>query len=293
MKKLQYMLFLLPMFISAACTKSDDGPAPIRITFTTDVQTRAAGASVMTNFKNGDAIQIFRSSSTSITDNDLTTYKATYNNSTWSVSPAATIRGKEKFYFYATYPASGNTSNVVDPTAIPVNVNSQIDYLYSGSSVMASQTETTVAFKMHHAMMVVAFNIQSYTGGKLTAIKIGNDKFPLQGEMRITNGAISPTAYGTYTKSFNLPLTTTGWTSDHPSIFAIPHQIGAEGLPVELTVDGRTYPITIPSMQLVRAYKYVFYVRITEQGGAMLQTEKTETINLMDMTQALPDVSYK
>ncbi len=292
MKKLQNILFLLLILLMAACSKSDEGPTPVQITFTTDIQTRATGVSVMSNFKNGDAMYIFRNASNSIVEDDRsTTYRATYNSSKWTVSPIASIRGKEKFYFFATYPASGTTSNGVDPLAVPVNIAAQTDYLYSGPGVLATGSEPTVAFKMHHAMAVIAFNIQSYVGGKLTAIKIGNDKFPSKGELRVTNGRITPTAYGAYSKNFNLSLTSTGWTSNHPAIFAIPHQIGAEGLPVELTIDDQVYTVNIPAMQLLQAYKYVIYIVRTAQG-VTLQADKTEAIHLMDPTQAIAHISY-
>ena len=290
MKKLHNILFLLFMLLMAACSKEDEGPAPTRITFTTDIQTRATGVSVMSNFKDGDAMHIFRSSSNSDANDRLVTYRATYNNSTWAVSPIATIRGKEKFYFFATYPASKSTS-AIDPLAIPIDVTAQTDYLYSGSGVMATESQPTVAFQMHHAMAVIAFNIQSYVGGKLTAIKIGNDKFPSKGELRVTNGRTTPTAYGAYTKNFDLSLTSTGWTSNHPAIFAIPHQIGVEGLPVELTIDGQVYTVNIPAMQLLQAYKYVIYIVRTAQG-VTLQADKTEAIHLMDTTQEIADISY-
>lgn len=292
MKKLQDTLFLLLIVFMAACSKTNEGPAPVQITFTTEIQTRATGVSVLSNFQNGDAMHIFRSTSNSIAEDDqLTTYRATYNNSKWAVSPIATIRGKEKYYFFATYPASGASSNGVDPLAVPVNVAAQTDYLYSGSGVLVTESEPTVAFKMHHAMAVIAFNIQSYIGGKLTAIKIGNDKFPSKGELRVTNGRITPTAYGAYTKNFDLSLTSTGWTSNHPAIFAIPHQIGSEGLPVELTIDDQVYTVNIPAMQLLQAYKYVIYIVRTAQG-VTLQADKTEAIYLMDTTQAIDDISY-
>lgn len=290
MKKLQNILFPLFMLLIAACSKEDEGPAPTKITFTTEIQTRATAASVMTNFKNGDAMSIFRSTSNSAANDQLTTYSATYNNSTWAVSPIATISGKEKSYFFATYPAPKNTS-AIDPLAIPIDVASQIDYLYSGEGVMATESQPAVAFQMHHAMALVAFNIQSYAGGKLTAIKIGNDKFPNKGEMQITNGRITPTSYGAYTQSFDLPLTTTGGTSNHPAIFAIPHQIETEGLPVELTIDDKVYTVNIPTMQLLRAYKYVLYIVHTAHG-VTLQADKIEAINLMDTPKEMDDISY-
>ena len=292
MKKLQYMLLMLPALLSVACSSSgDEGPAPTTITFTTEVQTRAAVLPVKSDFKSGDGMSIFRSTTNSIEANDIVTYAASYSGSSWQVSPVATVVGEEKPYFFAVYPQVDKSADAVDPSAVPVNVATQVDYLYSGQGVSASESNPTVNFTMHHAMAVIAFNIQSYVGGKLTAIKVGNDRFPTAGVLRVTRGSITPTAYGVYEKSFNEPLTTTGWTKDHPSMFVIPHTIGADGMPVELTIDNRTFTFTIPSMRLTLANKYIYYVTVTEQGAALLE-DKTETIDLMGETEPLPDVPY-
>ncbi len=292
MKKLQYMLLVLPVLLTVACSSSgDEGPAPTAITFTTEVQTRAAGGSVMTDFKSGDGMLIFRSGSNSIESGNLTTYAASYSGSSWQVSPVATVSGEEKPYFFAVYPRVDASGDAVNPAAVPVRVADQVDVLYSGQGEPATESNPTVAFKMHHAMAIIAFNIQSYVVGTLKRIKVGNDRFPAAGTLRVTRGNITTTEYGAFEKSFNQPLTTTGWTKDHPAMFVIPHTIGAEGMPVELTIDDRTYTFTIPSMRLTLANKYIYYVMVTPQGTSLLE-DKTETIDLMGETQPLPEVSY-
>ncbi|MDO4758865.1 MAG: fimbrillin family protein [Rikenellaceae bacterium] len=289
MKKLQYLLLALPTLLLAACGGSDDGGASAQteVIFTTEVQTRAASTGVIANFASGDRMSIYRTKTTAITEIEAT-YDASYNGTTWRTTPGATIGPEEIAYYFATYPAVAANS---DATAIPVNVAGQTDYLYSGSAQKATFEQPNVTLKMRHAMAIIAFNIQSYKGGRLTSIKAKSDNFPTEGTLRITTGKITPTAYGEYSKNCDYALSPTGWTTDHPSFFTIPYTIGTNGLTIELTIDSQIYTVTLPEMRLTPANKYIFYLTLTEQG-ITLQAEKTETVNLMDDTNPITAEPY-
>lgn len=288
MKKLQYMLLALPLLLAACGGSGDGGSSDTFVTFTTEVQTRATAAGVISDFTSGDKMMIYGATSNSVAADDLKAYTASYNGSNWQTNPAVTIQPEAKQYYFAAYPAD---SEATDPSAYPIDVTKQIDYLYSGTGQRATFESPEVKFEMHHAMAVIAFNIQSYKGGKLTQIKIGNDEFPLTGEMRVASGKITTLTNGVLTQSVNASLTTKGWTTNHPSIFVIPYTIGAEGLPVELTIDGKSYTVTLPAMRLNLAYKYVFSLLFTEQG-LVLEADKTETINLLDATEGFTEEPY-
>ena len=292
MKKLIYILPLLAGWLSVACSSSGGADSATPVTFTTEIQTRAVAGGVMSEFASGDAMTIFRTPTSSIQNTTVTVYEARYGGTNWSVAPAATLGGGEEAYFMATYPAVSATGGAApSPESIPVKVADQVDVLYSGSGIKATEAQPSVAFKMHHAMAMMAFNIQSYVGGKLTQIKIGNDKFPVEGELRVTRGSITATSYGAYTKQFNATLMPQGWTTDHPSIFVIPFVVPAEGLPVELTIDGKAYALTIPGMRITLSNKYVFYFTHTE-AGLIFEEDKTETVELMAETAPIVSDPY-
>lgn len=289
MKKLHYILMALPTLLLAACGGSDDGGASVQteVVFTTTIQTRAASSGVLANFASGDKMHIFAGESSSI-DQTMTSHEASYNGTTWRTTPTATIQPGQSRYYFAAYPYEATNT---DPSAIAVSVEKQVDYLYSGNSSKVTEEDPNVLFNMHHAMAIIAFNIQSYKGGRLTAIKVGNEKFPTEGTMRLTTGKITPTAYGEYTKNCDYTLSASGWTTDHPALFIIPFTIGSTGLPVELTIDSQVYSITLPDMRFTLANKYIFYLLHTEQG-LTLQADKTETINLMDDTESMTAEPY-
>lgn len=289
MKTLQYIFLVLPSLLIAACSNSDEGGASAQteVVFMTEVMTRAASSDVLTDFASGDKMHIFASETNSLSD-AATSHEAGFNGTTWRTTPTVTIPPGQTRYYFAGYPYDAvNTS----PTDLKVSVAKQVDYLYSGSGSKATEENPNVAFKMHHAMAMIAFNIQSYKGGRLTSIKVGNDTFPTEGTLRVTTGKITPTNYGEYTKNCDYILSSTGWTTDHPAIFVIPFAIGAAGMPVELTIDSEVYSIVLPEMRLTLANKYIFYLLHTEQS-VMLQADKTETINLMDDTAAITSEPY-
>ena len=288
MKKLQYMLMALPVLLMAACSDSDEGAgAQTEVVFTTEVMTRAASSGVLADFASGDKMHIFASESNSISEM-ATSHEADFNGTAWRTTPTVTIpRGQTRYYF-ASYPYDATNTS---PTELNVSVAKQVDYLYSGSGSKATEENPNVAFKMHHAMAMIAFNIQSYKGGRLTSIKVGNDTFPTEGTLRVTTGKITPTNYGEYTKNCDYTLLNTGWTTNHPALFVIPCTIGAAGLPVELTIDSQVYSIVLPEMRLTLANKYIFYLLHTEQGLTLL-ADKTETINMLEDTPALTAEPY-
>lgn len=286
---MKYLAASLVMLGAAACSSGEGGggEALPQVTFTTEIMSRAALTDVKSAFANGDRMSVYRTKNNSISGETPTVHSASFNNGTWTPTPAIELKKEEKVYLFAIYPFDANGT---DPTAFPVTVASQVDYMYSGTGVAASYAAPTAVLRMRHAMAILAFNIRSYAGGALTAIAVNDPTFPIEGTLRVT-GSLTPTKKGAYTKTMNVATSEAGWTTDHPGMFIIPHQSNSAGLEVKLTIGGKEYPVTLPSTNFTAGKKYVASLLLTEQGLA-LESNELQIISLDEPTPEVAAPSY-
>lgn len=269
----------------AACSSGDGGggEALPQVTFTTEILSRAALTDVKSTFANGDRMSVYRTKNNAISGETPTVHSASCNNGSWTPTPAIELKKEEKFYIFAIYPFDANAS---DPTAYPISVAAQADYMYSSTGVAASYEAPAIVLRMRHAMAILAFNIRSYVGGALTAIAVNDPAFPTEGTLRVT-GSTTPTKFGAYTKTMNVATSEAGWTTDHPGMFIIPHQSASAGLTVKLTIGGKEYPVTLPAANFTAGKKYVASLMLTEQGLTM----ESNTLQIISLDEPTPEVA--
>lgn len=268
-KYMKYVLGALALVAFTACSNSEGGSKFSEVTFTTTIETRAVAPNVLSDFTSGDRMNIYQTEKAQISLDVTTAHQGTFSSGVWKGSPAITLEGGESAFFFAAYPYVNGADN---PLEIPVKVADQVDVLYSGAGVEVSDSSPTGRFAMQHAMAILAFNIQSYIGGKLQSIEFDSEQFPLEGTMRITSGRITPTVYGAYTHTCSKDLNPNGWTTDHPGVFVIPYTPSSTGLPVHLIIDGKSYHIDIPKTTYSMAKKYVYTLVYTDAGLTLKST---------------------
>ena len=285
-----WMKYTIGAFALVALTAcgSEGGSKFSEVTFTTEVATRAVAPNVVSEFASGDRMNIYKTEKAQISLDVTTAHQAVYGGGDWKGSPAITLNGGETAYFFAAYPYQSGADN---PLEIPVDVTDQVDVLYSGAGVSVSESSPSGLLTMHHAMSIIAFNIQSYIGGKLQSIEFDSEHFPLAGTMRITSGRITATEMGPYTYTCAKALTPTGWTTDHPGVFAIPYSVGSAGLPLHFTIDGKRFDIDLPKTTFAMAKKYI-YTLIYTDAGLLLKDEKPVTIDLNAGSEAPAEEPY-
>lgn len=206
--------------------------------------------------------------------------KATFNSNIWTLTPEVSLSSTPASV-YAYFP---HDPAVTDGTAVPVEIASQTDYLYSGTAVSASANNAKIALNMKHAFCVFAFNVKSngYIGdGKLTSIgmqnKAGATLFASKGTMDISTGVITKSSYDKYTIASDKQITSSGWTKDHPYAMVMPFQT-ASSSQVEFlfTVDGKTYTVDAPAnMNYTAGEQYLFNLTINSSSMELDATNIT------------------
>lgn len=221
-------------------------------------------------WENGNAMGLFVKSSGLAGDDYgevVGQVKATYNSNAWTLAPEVSLTGTPANVF-AYYPHS---TTVTDGTKVPVEVASQTDYLYSGTAVSASSSNSRISLSMKHALCVFIFNVKKngYIGdAQLTSVKIQNKGGYLliasKGTMDISTGSITTSAYDPYTISVNKTIVDDGWTSERPLAMLMPFQTAsASGAEFVFTVDGKEYTVDVPAnMNYAAGQQYVFNLTI-------------------------------
>ena len=198
--------------------------------------------------------------------------KATYNNSKWTLAPEVSL-STTPAYVFAYYPHS---NAVNDGVAVPVEVASQTDYLYSGSGVSASAERAQVALNMKHALCVMSFNVKKngYIGGegRLTSVVIRNKSnertFATAGTLNISTGVITKTVYDQYEIQTSKVIEQSGWTKDFPLSMVIPFQTASTSkVEFVFTIDGKQYIVDVPkNMNFASGQKYLFNLTVKSES---------------------------
>lgn len=297
MKRITYYLFaLLSVAFMTACSGGDEEfeqetpdtpqkPKITELTFTTTVQTRAL-PEVLTDLKDGSQMSIFVTYSNNTSATIMN--KAICSSGTWKASPSIELVDGVNIKFRAAYPYNASATST---SAVPVKVSEQKDYLYSSSEASVSKNFPTASITMHHAMSVLAFNIDkgSYKGdGKLQEIKLSGDGFFTEGNMNITTGSITGSAKGEYAKAINQDLIAGGFTSNIPALFTIPANSTGSNYLLTIKVDNKEYSCNLPKQTISGGNKYLFRLVLSENELYAFE-ELTEIVSLNADADDMPE----
>ena len=184
-----------------------------------------------------------------------------------------------------------------DYTAVPVETDSQTDYMYSGWVSGLSNTNPVAVFHMQHALALVRVSVVSrnYSGqGRLAAVTAASEAFCTSGTMNATTGALSDLA-GAGTpfvyKPFDAVL---GGTAQTAEFLVLPSGQAAD-VALGISVDGQRYSSLAPADKRFRQgciYTYNLTLEGTDlmlDGVTVTPWVKEHTVNT-DML--LPDNQY-
>lgn len=287
MNKKIYIGLLSLVLVVCSCSKND-APNTAPLTITTSIQTRA----VTTSFVSGAKMNVFVKNSGEPAAADFKTgVSASFDGTSWGISPSVDIPEEGKAYVYASFPYSPNNTNA---SAVPVDVASQSDFLYSGSAVPVSFATPAASLTMKHAMAMLAFNIttEGYAGvGKVTAIKFGGDGFYAAGTMNVESGTIIGTTKGEYSLTVNNTIQAKGWTNGFLQAFCIPFNSTGKNVTATFTIDGKDYSMYVPEYTIAMGMKYIFHLALTENGLTAL-TSDIKTISLNNDADVVATSTY-
>lgn len=286
MKYSIFYSYILFVSILAGCSDKNDPSVNDEITpsdeaimsISTEINTRTVKAS----FVNDDKMNLFIKEYNTISSNNLfeENIKANFKDSKWNINPEIKLNENISGFVYAYYPFDENITSV---SAISIDANKQIDYLYSGKGVLVSSKNPEAKLKMSHAMSVIAVNIikgDNYQGnGILHSIELGGEGFKVKGKLNIETGDITPEAEGSIVIKTEKEITNSGWTSGLPQTFTIPFESDGKKTTMILSIDNTNHHITLPSIKIERGMKYIFKLGLSD-SNVTLFTDKTEVVAL-------------
>lgn len=193
--------------------------------------------------------------------------KATYGALSWTLDQEVKL-SKQTAYVYAYYPYS---ATVADPTAIPIEMASQTDFLYAGSGRVASSSSSNVTLPMAHALTLFSFNIRKQVGDDCTLNSVqiksstGSNVVISEGTLNCATGAITPTAYAPYTFEVNRTIEEGGWTTDLPTALVFPMTVATpSNLEFVFTINQVPYTVKAPAgLDFSRGLKYLLNLNLT------------------------------
>ncbi len=274
-----YILFLLPL---VACSDEENGKDPVgnKLGIIASVETRA----VTTAFKNGDKMSIFvKQESNLSSENYVEPVVGGYENANWVLTPQVDLNADA--FVFALFPSMSQ----VNPAAVPIHVNTQTDYLYSGSGVKVNSDAPNATLVMKHALPMIAFNIakSGYEGeGKLSSIQIDGEEVYTEGTLDISTGAISMAQNGTYEIETDLTISRDGWTTDLPQMFCLPFSSYQGHIHLACVIDGEKYETVLPDVDVQSSMKYLFRLRLEATGLAI--SDEVEVISLNKDSDVMP-----
>lgn len=297
MKALQrYILFIFVIAVAVGCSDDKDETGGIgqktEVSFTTEVQTRAL-TSVITSLKDNAAMSVFVTENGSLgAGQQANISKAVCRNGIWKGSPAIEVEAGAKVYLYATYPYQATADK---PDAVPVEIETQTDYLYSGTGVAVSYEKPNVQLTMKHALSILAFNIknENYAGaGKLQQITISGKPVYTSGKLNVSTGIVKGVSGGKYSRTCDAEIRSEGWEENLPDFFCIPFSSSGSDVTLSFKIDGDDYTCHLPKGGIVGGMKYIFYLAMTEQGLTIFPDQtKQISLNVDEDSMSLPGYS--
>ena len=268
-----------------ACGSDSDDPNPNpnpgtdgkQVVITADVYTKG---NVTLELKDGNDMTVFTKTAGSAQANDYQApTRATLSGNVWTANPGIGLKEGQTVFLYAVAPhAAAN----VDPTKVPVDTKNQDDVLYSGEFRAASVQTNTVKFEMKHALAMMSFNI-IYQGSaatpSLTSISVSGENVPTSGTLNVETGKITPTDYTQVAVGVNKTISDKGWTDNLPGQWVIPFDNSKESAQLTATIDGTTYVVPVPAVNMRSGYQYIFHLVLTP-NGLVFDASATEEISL-------------
>lgn len=273
----------LGLAMTACSDKDDPDPNPNpgtdgkQVVITADVYTKA---NVTLELKDGNDMTVFSKSNGSVQAADYQApTKATLSGNTWNANPGIGLKEGKTVFLYAVAPHSASN---VDPQKVPVDTKAQNDVLYSGEFRAASVQTNTVKFQMKHALAMMSFNI-AYQGGNatpaLTSVSVSGENVPTTGELNVETGKITPKGYAQVSVDVNKKISNTGWSDNLPGQWVIPFDNSKQGAQLTATIDGTTYVVPVPAVNVRPGYQYIFHLVLTP-NGLVFDASATEEISL-------------
>lgn len=228
---------------------------------------------IITNFTDNDRIGLFLTAGelgTNYQDNpEAANAPAVYQQGSWKVEKDLEL--SEEGTAFAYYPYS---DKVVDGTAVPLEIGTQTDYLYSTPSVV-DEKNPIAQIGMKHALSLISIRIRKNDyqhAGKLTKVEVLDVQ--QTGTMNIATGVVTssgPTAI--YSVDRNLILDDDDLVKTQ--MIMLPTVIGeAPGnIRFQITIDDKYYTWDVPKAHNWEAGK-----------------EYTYTLNLSKTPEELPDL---
>ena len=170
--------------------------------------------------------------------------------------------------------------DAADMTAVPVETDSQTDYMYSGNVTGLTNATPKAAFQMKHAMALVRVNVVrgTYTAaGTVTAVTAASEAFCTSGTMNVSTGALA-NLVGAETPFIEEPADAVITTSGRMTEFLVLPDVDVDAASVTLgvTVDGRKYNTAV---EVTEAFKqgYIYTYNLTLDNTALNMSGVTVT----------------
>jgi hypothetical protein len=278
------ILVIAALAATTACSDSKNGDDPstvddgsVAVSITTTVTTKA---NVVTDLTSGAKMNIFAKTYGRVdAPNMVDGVVAVNNGGTWTFTPEVRIKSGQNAFLYAVSPYD---ASYTDAAKIPVDITKQVDLLYSGEYVPASYNTHVVKVTMKHALSLVSLNIasQGYSGtGTLTSVSITGDNVYTKGTMDVSTGKITGTGKDQATVSYSKNITSSGWKSDLPGYWVIPFNNKSQAASLTAVIDGKTYVVPMPEVEMRTGFQYIFRLVLTNNGLAFIPSQ-TESVSL-------------
>lgn len=279
----------LAVLVSCGDSKKDEptpDPAPgdsgVELSISTaKIDTKAA----VLEYGSGSTMNVFPKTYNSPDAPNITEgVKGSFDGMKWTLSPAVYIpENMKNTYVYAVSPYDASYTDV---EKIPVDLDKQVDLMYSGAAVPASRNTPVVNLVMNHALSLLSFNIVgvNYSGaGKLTSLSINGANVYRTATMDASRGKITLGEIGEVKGSFDRKVETGGWATDIPGLWTLPFNTKQGAVTLTAVIDGKTYEAVLPEVEVKQGWQYIFRLALTN-SGLEFDPSKTETLSLNVIT---------
>lgn len=279
MKKIAYVIFLATSLLFTACGGSDpeiDVPVhkgeeenkPVvqkekEIYFTTEVSSRSC-TQLLEKISENESLGVMLTYTTDTASSGVK--EAIYKNGMWKGKNSLMIKENDTAKMYAFYPYKASATS---GKAIPVEITSQTDYLYSPAGSL-TYAEPTAKLTMKHALPILAFNIDkaSYSGeGILKSIRMEGDGFYTEGTLDVTTGTITGTKSAAFTLApkQSYQIVNEGWKEDLPDFFCLPSKLAADEVALTFQIDNKEFTCQLPKMDILSGSKYILRFTLSDE----------------------------
>lgn len=267
MTRLYYLCLLLGLLSS--CRTEEVQQDPVHLKISSALISRAA----KTEFKDGDRLGLYCLDEQERRYNDCPcsiNNPATYQGGEWQLKHPVEL-SEESCYIYAYYPYSSSAN---DSRILPVESQSQTDYLYS-VALSANRTAPSPRLQMRHALSLI--RIQLLRGDYVGAGRVGEvylHGIYREGNLDLRSGRIDP--IGTRSDEVHSFQTQLGEEQaiDLP-ILVIPQS--CEGVDIRFTIDGSNYVYSPPARSWEAGKEILYVLRVDPNSTLhLLATESIE-----------------